>query len=69
MKRRFVMTVRIEYTDEGKDAAAGDAGDALRQASADAETAIRVALTEGPRRAVTRKNVRVDVDAASVREE
>lgn len=66
MKRRYQLTVFVEYIDELKDSAAAGAGDALRTASEDCETAIRVALTDGPRRAVTRKGIRVHVTAASV---
>lgn len=66
MKRRFQLTVFVEYVDEQKPTAAADAGQALRAASVALEDRIKAELASDPPRSVSRSKVRAIVTAASV---
>lgn len=66
MKRRFQLTVFVEYVDEVKSTAAAEAGAALRAHSSAFEDMVKAQLSHDAPRNVSRAKVRAIVTAASV---
>lgn len=66
MKRRFQLTVFVEYVDDVKATAAADQGTALRANMTALEDVIKSQLASEAPRSVSRSKVRAIVTGASV---
>lgn len=66
MKRRFQLTVFVEYVDEVKNTAAAEAGPALRAHSSALEDMVKAQLASESPRNVSRGKIRAHVMRAEV---